>query len=181
MSENKRSFWASVPGLVTGIAGLLTGVVGLVTVLIQLNVIGGDKVGGNKASDTPAVSATTVAPSGTTPKAAEVGSFTVSPKPLTFGPTDPKVKTVTVKNTSDTAWLTLQSPRITGDNAAQFSAAFDTCSGAPLQPGLSCTLKVTFTPAGPLGNYKATLQIPAPAGAVRADEVPLTASTLLGG
>ena len=181
MSETKRSFWASVPGLVTGIAGLLTGVVGLVTVLIQLNIIGGDKAGGDKASsDKPAVSATTLAPSGTTPTTAEVGSFTVAPKPVTFGPTD-KVKTVTVKNTSDSASITLQPPRVTGDNATQFTAAFDTCSGAPLKPGLSCTLKVTFTPAGPLGNYKATLQVQPAAGAVRADEVPLTASSLLGG
>jgi hypothetical protein len=179
MSESKRSFWASVPGVVTGIAGLLTGVVGLVTVLIQLNVIGGDKAGGNKVPDAPGASVTTLAPSGTTPTT-EVGSFTVAPKPLTFGPTD-KVKTVTVKNTSDTASITLQPPKVTGDNAGQFSAAFDSCSGAPLRPGLSCTLKVTFTPAGALGNYKATLQVQPAAGAVRADEVPLTASSLLGG
>ena len=44
-SENKKSFWSSIPGLVTGLAGLLTGVVGLVTVLIQLDVIGGDDGG----------------------------------------------------------------------------------------------------------------------------------------
>ena len=40
MSENKKSFWSSIPGLVTGLAGLLTGVVGLVTVLIQLEDLG---------------------------------------------------------------------------------------------------------------------------------------------
>jgi hypothetical protein len=100
---------------------------------------------------------------------------------LTFAPTDPKVKTVTVKNTSDTAAISLQPPKVTGDNAAQFSATFDTCSAAPLRPGLSCTLKVTFTPGGLLGSYKAMLQIQPAAGAVRGDEVPLTASTLLGG
>ncbi len=175
MSENKRSFWSSVPGLVTGMAGLLTGIVGLVTVLIQLNVIGGDKPG------TPAATATTVANAGGTTATTEVGSFTVSPKPLTFGPTDSKVKTVTVKNTSDTASISLQPPRVTGDNAGQFSAAFDTCSSAPLRPNLSCTLKVTFAPDRPLGNYKATLQVQPAAGAVRAEEVQLTASTLLGG
>ncbi len=174
MSETKRSFWASVPGLVTGITGLLTGVVGLVAVLIQLDVIGGDG-----ASDRPATTATTLATSGTTPST-EVGSFTVIPDPLTFGPTDPKVKTVTVKNTSATVSISLQPPKVTGDTA-QFSAAFDTCSSAPITAGLSCTVKVTFSPSGALGNYKATLQIQPASGAVRADEVALSGSTLLGG
>ena len=49
MSENSRSFFSTVPGLVTGLAGVLTAVVGLITVLIQLGVIGGDDSDGSPA------------------------------------------------------------------------------------------------------------------------------------
>jgi hypothetical protein len=183
VSDNKRSFWSSVPGLVTGLAGLLTGIVGLVTVLIQLNVIGGGSSDKTAVTEpTPSAGVTTTAPTGVGSTATtELGTFVLSPKPLNFGPADPKVKTVTVKNTSDRVAITLKPPLVTGDNAAQFSAVFDTCGSAPLAPNLSCTLKVTFTPSGPLGNYKATLQVKPATGAVAGDEVTLTASTLLGG
>jgi len=183
MSENKRSFWSSIPGLVTGLAGLLTGIVGLVTVLIQLNVLGGGSSNKTAATATtsPAAGVTTTLGAGAgTTAVTELGSFTLSPKPLTFGPTE-KVKTVTVKNTSDRTAITLKPPTVTGDNAAQFTPTFDTCTSGALLPGLSCTLKVTFTPAGPLGSYKATLQVQPQSGAVKGDEVALTASTLLGG
>jgi hypothetical protein len=178
MSESKKSFWSSIPGLVTGLAGLLTGIVGLVTVLIQLDVIGGDD------AETPAPGVTTTVAGATTgspvtPTTA-LGTFTLSPKPLTFGPND-KVKTVTVRNTSDVAAITLMAPKVIGDDAARFTPAFDTCSSAPLGPNLSCTIKVTFAPTGPLATYKATLQVVPATGAVRGDEVPITASTLLGG
>lgn len=184
MSDNQRSFWSTIPGLVTGLAGLLTGIVGLVTVLIQLNVIGGGSSNKTAATE-PAPAAggiTTTAPvagGNASTATTGLGSFSLSPKPLTFGPTDPTVKTITVTNMG-TAPITLKPPTVTGDNADQFSAAFDSCTSAPIIPGLSCTLKVTFKPGGPLGSYKATLQVAPATGAVRGDEVPLTASTLLG-
>ena len=58
MSENKKSFFSSIPGLITGLAGLVTGIVGLFTVLIQLDVIGGD----DDSGPTGAGGTTTVAP-----------------------------------------------------------------------------------------------------------------------
>ncbi len=153
MSGGNRSFWSSIPGLVTGLAGLLTAVVGMITLLVQLDVIGGD------ASD-----------SRSTP------TFTLTPATLEFRPTDPRRKDVTVKNTSTTTALTVPQPRLTGTDSRLFSASFGTCTGAPLAAGLSCTLTVTFAPSGPLASYNATLQV-APSGA-RADEVQITASSL---
>jgi len=170
MSEKTKSFFGTIPGVVTGLAGLLTAVVGLITLLVQLDVIGGDD------DQTVGTTGTTVA--GATPTAAtEDGSFTVSPTSLTFAPTDPsKEKTVAVKNTG-TASLTVQAPKVTGKDAQQFTVATGDCTG-PLAPNLSCNLRVTFTPGGPLRNYDAKLQIEA-TGSKRGEEVKVTASTLL--
>ncbi len=104
-------------------------------------------------------------------------TFTLSPATLEFKPTDPRRKDVTVKNTSKAATLVVPQPQLTGSDSRLFSAAFGTCTGAPLAPGLSCTLTITFAPKGPLSNYNATLQV-APAGA-RADEVQVKATSLL--
>ena len=175
MSEKTRSFFATIPGVITGLAGVLTAIVGLVTVLIQLEVIGGD------GSNNVATTGTTVAPAGggaagpaTT---VEPGSFTVSPNPLNFGLGDPKEKVLTVRNTSSTATLAVQTPLVAGKDAARFTVAMGDC-GRELAPKLSCNLRVTFAPAGPLANYEATVQVLAP-GAPQGAEVKLTGTTLL--
>lgn len=170
MSGDRRSFWSSVPGLITGLAGLLTGVVGGITLLVQQGVIGSNTTGA-PATTAPATTATTTL-------AVPVGTFTVTPNALNIGPTDDRTKTVTVRNTSATASISVQPPVVTGADRALFPAAYDTCTSAPLKPNLSCTLKVTFTPAGALRSYKATLQVEA-TGAVRGEEVAVTATTLL--
>ena len=182
MSESKKSFWSSVPGAVTGLAGLLTGVVGLITLLVQLNVIGGD------SSDTVAVTDTTTAGSPTTAaggsgqgskSGGEAATFDVTERTLDFPPSGPKEKFVTVKNTSKTASITVLAPSVDGENPKAFAAALETCGKGAVAPGLSCTVKVTFTPpGGVLGRYKATLQIRA-AEARSGAEVDLTGSTLL--
>ena len=175
MSEKTRSFFATIPGVVTGLAGVLTALVGLFTLLIQLDVIGGDD------STNVATTDTTIAPAGGAAggpaTSAEPGSFTVSPNPLNFGPADPKEKLLTVRNTSRTAKLAVQAPRVTGKDAARFTVAMGDCI-APLAPNLSCTLRVTFAPSGPLATYDARMQIEA-GGAPQGAEVKVTASTLL--
>ncbi len=176
MSEKSRSFFATIPGVVTGLAGVLTAVVGLITVLIQLEVIGGDD------SKDVATTGTTLAPAaggavGGTVTTIDPGSFTVTPNPLNFGLGDPKEKVLTVRNTSKTARLAVQAPRVAGKDAARFSVAMGDC-GVPLAPNLSCTLRVTFAPSGPLANYEATVQVQAP-GVPQGVEVKLTGTTLL--
>ncbi|MDQ3898826.1 MAG: hypothetical protein M3326_16560 [Actinomycetota bacterium] len=179
MSENKRSFWSTIPGFVTGLAGLLTAVVGLVTVLIQLDVIGGD----NAKSSGPETTTTVgrgagggAATGGGATPTTDVPRFTVAPATLDFKPADPREKMVTVKNISDAAAFTISQPQVTGQDRAQFSVSTGTCGGT-LRPGLSCDLRVTFAPAGPLRTYSAVLQVTAPGA--RGEEVRLTASTLL--
>ena len=166
MSENRKSFWSSIPGLVTGQAGLLTGIVGLVTVLIQLDVIGGEEAGTPSA----AVS-TTVLPSATTIS----GRLTVEPAALRLGATE-REKTLTVRNLTN-APLTVLKPEYTGTDRAAFAPDAG-CTNVVLPAGRSCTLKVTLSPTGPLKTYKANLVLEAKELA-QATEVPVEASTLL--
>ena len=176
MSENRKSFWSSIPGLVTGLAGLLTGIVGLVTVLIQLDVIGGDGGGSPNAAVT-----TTVVPGGTAGTTGGGAVTTISGR-LTAEPTTLKLatnertKTLTVRNLSNTS-LTVLKPEYTGADRSAFSTDSG-CTNVVLPAGRSCTLTVTLAPTGPLKTYKASLmleakEIPQPT------EVPVEASTLL--
>jgi hypothetical protein len=181
MSENKRSFWSSVPGLVTGLAGLLTGIVGLITLLVQLDVIGGDKTKAVETTGTAvAGSPSTVAGSPTTVTGNVTttlpSSFSVSPTKLSFTPTGPKELQVTVRNTSVTTDLRLATPSLTGNDKDRFDATLGDCPAA-LKANAICNLKVTFTPSGPLKNYAATLQVSAQGAPTQ--QVDITASTLL--
>ena len=179
MTENKKSFWSSIPGLVTGLAGLLTGIVGLVTVLIQLDVIGG----GDDAA-TPAGVTTTVAAGtgGTTGTSGATGATTTVSARLTTDPTSLKLatgereKTLTVRNLSSTP-LTVLKPEYSGADRAAFSTDSG-CTNVVLPAGRSCTLKVTLSPSGVLKTYKANLVLEAKE-IPGATEVPVEATTLL--
>ena len=183
MSENKKSFWSSIPGLVTGLAGLLTGIVGLVTVLIQLDVIGG----GDDSAEAPAAGVTTTAvvtgpggapATGGGPTTTTLPRVTVNPTSLRLAPTE-REKTVTVRNESATATVTMLKPEFDGADRAQFST--DTgCTNTRLAPGRTCTLKVLFAPSGPLKTYSASLVLTTDANPLPT-EVRVEATTLLGG
>jgi len=181
LSENKKSFWSSIPGLVTGLAGLLTGIVGLVTVLIQLDVIGG------KDGSTPSAAVTTtVAPGGTAGTtggtAGAGGSATTISGRLTVEPASVKLATgvretnVTVRNNA-TATVTVLKPEYKGRDSSAFTVDSG-CTNVALRVGASCTVKVQLTPTGPLKTYEAALVLEAKEMS-EVTEVPVTASTLL--
>jgi hypothetical protein len=173
MSENKKSFFSSIPGLITGLAGLLTGIVGLVTVLIQLDVIGG------KDADDPAAVTTTVA--GQAPAAGGgvtttvAGRFRVEPASLRLQAAE-REKSVTVENTGP-APITVLAPDFTGADRSAFRADSG-CSNVALAPGRTCTVKITLTPTGPLKSYNARLVLEA-RGTPQQAEVPIEAIAIL--
>ena len=179
MNDTKsRSFWSSIPGLVTGLAGVLTAVVGLVTVLIQLDVIGGDDSSNDTttSSTRPGASAT---PSGggsggtsgqggrSTPK------FAVSPTSVKLDTLLAKEATVTVSNTGSTA-LSVEAPELDGPGAAEFSVDAQACTTATVAVGRKCAIKVTYAPSA-RGEHSATLQVNV-AGASDPEEVQLSGS-----
>lgn len=162
--SDKKSFWSSVPGVVTGVASILTAVVALLGISAKAGWIGG---GGGDGGATVASSSegatTTIAPAarGATPTSGgtAAGEFAVEPASATFEPLKPKEATVTVRNTGDVP-LTMRAPTVDGSAAAAFKVADLTCTRSVLAPGRSCEVKVTFAPAGP-GEYSAVLVVAA--------------------
>jgi hypothetical protein len=84
----------------------------------------------------------------------------ISPRPATFASqavaTTSAALSMTVSNTSATT-ANIGGPSITGTNAADFAIANTNCGAVPA--GGSCTINVTFTPAGN-GNRTAVLNVP---------------------
>jgi len=158
VNTEKKSFWSSLPGMVTGIAGVVGAIVGVISVLIALGVIGGSKssptVTTVPSSDTPG--ATSPAGGKDTRGAAGQGSFTVDPSSLTLSLAKPKAS-VTVINDGSVP-LKISAPIVSGSDQDKFTVYATGCTSAPLVANKSCSMDVTF--AGGL-SAKATLTVTA--------------------
>lgn len=147
MGADSKSFWSTIPGLITGLAGVLTAIVGLGTLLIQLGVIGD---GGGGSTKTGRSTATTLAPgsggsggssgsqSGTATTRA-VKTFGVSPETVTLKGNEKA--SIMVRNTGNAALLLV--PEVTGRDADKFTVDDGSCS-SELAPQDSCVLTVSF-------------------------------------
>lgn len=171
----KKSFWSSAPGIITGVAGLLSATAALVGLLVTFGVIGG------KDSTTTGGGATTeqtAAESGgsTATTAAVTPTFTVDPTTVTLDQLLAKEGKVVVKNTGEVP-LSVQSPVLRGGDAAQFAVTDVSCTAARIPAGDTCEMKVTFTPKAN-GRYSATLVISSN-GTSKAAEVALRGSAIL--
>ena len=176
MSTRSKSFWSTIPGLITGLAGVLTGIVGLATLLIQIGVIGGD----DGDSNTPTRPGATATPrsggggqsDGSDDSGAVTGppKFTVAPDELRLSGGD-KSGNVTVSNTGQTGFTV--STELTGTGKDQFTLSKGTC-GTQVPEGGSCVMTISFK--GTLAA-KAELVLTAP-GASSSQEVQLEGSLL---
>jgi len=169
VNTEKKSFWSSVPGVVTGVAGVLGAVVGLVGVLISLGVIG---------SSNGSSTVTTVPPSGTpgatngaggSISAAAKGSFTLDSDEVTLSLLKNEA-VVKVMNKGTTS-LSIDPPQVTGPQEDHFKVDADACTGITLGSGKSCSIKVTLTTAG---AASATM-------VVKAEDVVASSSVMLKG
>lgn len=165
MSDGRRSFWSSIPGLITGLAGLLTGVVGLGTLAVQQGIVGGTG---------SATTTTAVAPGSPTTTTVESGVFTVTPSPVKFQ-AGQREATVTVANAGKTG-ITVKPPEFSPVGVSVFRT--DTgCSNVTVRRGRSCELKIFYTPSGLLKAATAKLVITAD-GVPGATEVLIETSAL---
>ncbi len=182
--QEKKSFFSTVPGLVTGAAGLLTGVVGLLTVSTQLGWIGDD---GDGSSDQPAAqsTATTVRPGsggGSTASGGTTGTtvpnlaFEATPRQITFGGIGGDDQVVTVRN-SGNGPIRFEPFEVTGPNRDQFRIGQNDC-GSTLNAGRTCTLTVTYLKTR-AGDSTAILVIEPADSPPPAQEIPLKGSRLL--
>jgi hypothetical protein len=184
MSDSSRSFWSSIPGLITGLAGLITGIVGLLSLAFQQGWVGGKS---SSTNDTTTTTVSTVPGQLTTTLPGQtgsfgslgssttaLGSFDVQPNPIDFKSS--REVTVTVRNTGP-APLVMSPPQLSDTSA--FSTTDVSCASATLDRGGTCQLKVTFKPSGVLRSYSATLTLSARGGGPSV-AVPISASSLLG-
>lgn len=172
MSTRSKSFWSTIPGLITGLAGILTALVGLGTLLIQVGVIGGD--GDDSTKNTPGQTATTRPginqDDGGSGTATGPPKFTVAPDELKLTGSE-KTKNVTVSNTGQAAFTL--STELSGSGEDQFTVSKGTC-GSQVPKGGSCVMSVSFK--GALAA-EAELVVTAP-GASSSQEVTIEGSLL---
>lgn len=172
MSTRSKSFWSTIPGLITGLAGILTALVGLGTLLIQIGVIGGD---GDSTDTTTRPGATTAPRSGVGGSAGSDDSgtagpaFTVAPKELNLTASK-KTGDVTVSNTGGSA-ITIAA-EITGSGDDQFTLKKGNC-GAQVPKGGSCEMTVEFK-----GVLAATAELEVTVSGASSQEVALDGSLL---
>jgi len=177
--QEKKSFFSTIPGIVTGTAGLLTGVVGLLTVSTQLGWIG-DGDGSGDADQPAAESTATTMPAGS--GAASPGttaaalSFTVNPRQITFGGLAGDDQQVTLENTGNGV-IRFDPFTVTGANRDQFRIGQNDCS-AGLNPGRTCRVTVTFLMTR-TGESTGTLVVQPAGTSPPAQEIPLKGTRLL--
>jgi hypothetical protein len=92
------------------------------------------------------------------PTALDVSATSLEFEPKTAGQPD-GTREVTVTNRAASS-VNIQTPRIVGVTANDYSIASQSCGGKALAPGSSCAITVAFTP-GAAGHREATLEIPA--------------------
>ena len=176
-SGSGKSFFSSMPGVITGVAGLLSAVAAVGGLAVQQGWIGDS---GSSDSGTVQTGRTNRGAEGANTggggeaTSEKTGTFDVDPSSVVFQPVGSRDAEVKVSNTGDVP-IEVESPTITGADADRFDADDGSCSGS-LDPGRSCQLEVTFKPA--TGSFEAVLVVSAD-GAPKSAEVPIRGSAVL--
>lgn len=156
---DKKSFWQTFPGVVTGIATILTAMLGLLTFFL-----GGedDEEPGATSSPTPTVTATAGTSSGSSrPSEVSAPVAVVAPKAVEFGNAGVGrqiEQTVTIAN-SGSEYLVVEGAEITGRKDV-FAVGDDAecLVETGIAPQSDCQLTVIFTPTS-AGSYAGFLEI----------------------
>lgn len=157
----KKNFWSTIPGFITGTATVISAVLGLLAVFG----LGGD--GQSKARPSPTVTASE-SPTGSQGQTSQrsagggesVARVRLSPLNLDFGrqnvgSASPEQK-VTLTNTG-TQEVVINGVEIGGADPDLFQIVSNNCSDV-VQPEYDCTMSLKFTPQA-AGDFRATLLI----------------------
>lgn len=160
----KKNFWATIPGLITGLATILTAGVTLVSLLT-----GNGNDSQPQADQSPTPTTTASATSGTSGGSSGSSSGSsnvapravVAPKSLNFGDLGSgktAKQTVTVAN-SGNEYLVVDGASVEGRNDV-FSVEAQECLGEEtgIAPEDECEITVAFTPSAP-GAFAGILEI----------------------
>src|SRR5438552_1211425 len=153
MPDGKKSFWTTVPGVISGIAAIVTALGVLVPILLG---VGGKHTNKNAASQNSSPGVTSTAGTGATSPTAGGGTgdtasplptdsssssplgITADPSTVNLGSGKASDATVTITNPGSTD-VTFDKVETNGSNAAAFSVTSTTCGdGSTLSPKQSC-------------------------------------------
>ena len=180
MSDPKKSFFSTLHGAITGFAAFVTSIVAVVGLALNQGWIGGHSrstsptaptIPGETTTSTTSTTSITTLPG---VSSASAVMYDVSPTSVSFQPLGPNDAIVTVKNTG-TVGLTVETPTIDGKDSGRFAVTDFGCTGS-VDPGLSCPIKVTFTPAPGTFNARMVIRV---VGAPQSAEVALMAKAIL--
>lgn len=160
---DKKSFWQTLPGVVTGIATILTAMLGLLPF-----VLGGEDDAETRAtsSPTPTATATSSPTAGTSSRSSRPSEVSapvavVAPKAVEFGNAGvgkPIEQTVTIAN-SGTEYLVVEGAEITGRKDVFAVGDDEECLvETGIAPQSECQLTVLFTPTS-AGSFAGFLEI----------------------
>ncbi|HEX2054378.1 MAG TPA: choice-of-anchor D domain-containing protein [Actinomycetota bacterium] len=158
----KRNFWQTVPGVVTGAATILTAVVALIPLFTGGDSNPGSQASQSSSSPSPSETATTSRPTGATTSGngQTAPRAVIAPKTINFGRVGTGrtvTQAVTIANTG-TEYLVVDAAEVTGRTEV-FSAEGEEClQQTGIAPASECEIQVTFTPTAP-GAYAGFLEI----------------------
>jgi hypothetical protein len=179
MAAEKRNFWTTVPGIISGVAAIVTGLGVLIPLLLGAaskhpnknsasqsppgvtNTTGSESptsTAGGTGSPLPTDSSPSPATtsSGSGQSSSGAAGLTANSAILTFKGTSDQ--TVTISNPGSTS-VTIDKVVITGSNAAAFTITSTTCGdGSTVDPSQSCQVSLHFTSPG-LGSSTAALEV----------------------
>lgn len=159
MSE-KKSFWTTLPAILTGTATVIIAGLGVMSAISNSNNsadVPPQPV--QSASPTPSASSSS-STSGAPPVFVDFPEADVTPESVDFGRqgmSDSSPQTITVNNPGASD-LAVSGTELSGAGAARFKVTQDTCSSEVVSPGASCEISVVFSPGSP-GSYFATLEL----------------------
>lgn len=173
----KRSFWSTMPGMVTAIASIVTGMAVLIPLMLGIShnkkpsdTNSSTAIGGVTSTASPSVTPTstdavtgTAAPDATPGESLSpgAGALVANPAHLDFGRVSvssaPGDKDVTLRNTGSSP-LTVDDVALSGPNANVFAISSTSCgSGSAIPAGGSCQVGLRYAPT--LGSQTAALVV----------------------
>ena len=159
MSE-KKSFWATLPGIITGTATVISAALGLWAALSNGGATSNTPQPIQTASPSPSSAATSSSSLSPEVLTDELPEADVVPQSVDFGDLGlgrSGSKSITVVNSGE-ADLEIYEVSLTGEGADRFKVGSDTCASESIAPGSRCEITLEFSPST-VASFLATLQL----------------------
>ncbi len=151
---DKKAFWTTVPGIISGVAAIITGLAVLIPIVLGVG-------GKHRSSNAPSGPPPGGSPSASGSASGGPAVLATDPSSVSFGGVvvGKSAQDVTVTVTSSGGDATIDTVEITGAAQGAFTIAGTTCgNGSTIAAQSSCQVTLRFTPSA-LGAASASLEI----------------------